>query len=95
VREVGGPLPPQRDHRDLEGGMTTLGVCPIDSNHQITQVSASREGYKEYCAQCRKWRWTIDLRPIRAEIRALGGDPDVGAGVLERKWGWDPRVGEC
>ncbi len=58
-----------------------LGVCPENSKHQITEIHASREGMEQYCRQCAKWRWKIDLRPIRAEIRALGGDPD--AGVLE------------
>ena len=60
----------------------SLGVCPENSNHQITMVSASREGYLEFCGQCSKWRRTIDLRPIRAELRELGLDPDEG--VLER-----------
>jgi len=55
-----------------------LGVCPENSKHQITEFHASREGIEQYCCQCAKWRWKIDLRPIRAEIRALGGDPDKG-----------------
>jgi len=63
--------------------MLTLGVCPQDSNHQITMVSASREGYVEFCAQCAKWRTAIDLKPIRAELREMGVDPDEG--VLEAK----------
>ena len=63
--------------------MLTLGVCPENSKHQVTQISASREGYLEYCCQCAKWRTKIDLRPIRAELRAMGVDPD--AGVLEER----------
>jgi hypothetical protein len=56
----------------------SLGVCPLDSNHQITQVHASREGYEEFCSQCRHWRVKIDLKPIRQELRDLGVDPDEG-----------------
>lgn len=55
----------------------TLGTCPVDDKHQITQISASREGYLEYCCKCRKWRTKIDLRPIRAELREMGVDPDA------------------
>jgi hypothetical protein len=44
-------------------------------------VTASREGYLEFCAQCSKWRVKIDLKPIRAELREMGIDPDEG--VLE------------
>ncbi len=65
-----------------------LGVCPEDDDHQITQIHASRESYEEYCRQCAKWRTTIDLRPIRAELREMGIDPDEG--VLERR-----RSREC
>ena len=54
----------------------SLGVCPENDKHQITQVHASREGYEEYCCQCRKWRTEIDLKPIRQELRAMGVDPD-------------------
>jgi len=68
--------------------MPTLGVCPQNFDHQITQVHGSREGYRQYCCQCRIWRWEIDLRPIRAELRAMGVDPD--AGVLEKS-----RQREC
>ncbi len=56
--------------------MMSLGVCPENDNHQITQIHASREGYEEYCCQCRKWRTEIDLKPIRQELRAMGVDPD-------------------
>jgi len=76
-------------------GMQSLGTCPIDSKHQVTQIHASREGYEEYCCQCAKWRRTIDLRPIRAELREMGVDPDFEGivfteGVLEKS-----RQGEC
>lgn len=54
----------------------SLGVCPQNYDHQITQVHGSREGYRLFCCQCRIWRWEIDLRPIRAELRELGMDPD-------------------
>jgi len=60
----------------------SLGVCPRSDTHQITQIHASREGFRQYCCQCREWRWEIDLRPIRAELREMGVDPDEG--VLER-----------
>jgi len=59
--------------------MISLGVCPRNDKHQITEIHASREGLEQYCCQCAKWRWKIDLRLIRAEIRALGGDPDKGS----------------
>jgi hypothetical protein len=63
----------------------SLGICPENSNHQVTQVSASREGYLEFCRQCAKWRTKIDLKPIRAELREMGIDPDEG--VLGRDRG--------
>jgi len=52
----------------------SLGVCP--------------QNYRQYCCQCRIWRWEIDLRPIRAELREMGLDPDEG--VLEKS-----IPGEC
>jgi len=67
----------------------SLGVCPQNYDHRITQVHGSREGYRLFCCQCRMWRWEIDLRPIRAELRELGIDPDEGM------LGTDTHQGEC
>ena len=72
----------------------SLGVCPENSKHQITEIHASREGMEQYCCQCAKWRWKIDLRPIRAEIRALGGDPDKGVLAKRQCEEWDDGHGD-
>jgi hypothetical protein len=71
----------------------SLGVCPENSKHQITMVSASREGYLEFCGHCSKWRVKIDLKPIRAELREMGIDPDEG--MLAPDPPARERVGEC
>ena len=72
----------------------SLGVCPENSKHQITMVSASREGYVEFCAQCAKWRTVIDLKPIRAELRELGLDPDGGVLGKGPQQPWDDGHGD-
>ena len=67
-------------------------ITLVDSNgtwlrkHQITKIHASREGLWEFCGRCQKGQWKIDLRELRAEIRALGGNPD-GTVLSKGFWG--------
>ena len=87
LQKIGRLRPLKQTHKGrmaFEGTMT--GRCPasIDGKHRVSQFHFSREGARERCSLCHRTEWVIDLRPLREEIREMGGDPD--APMLGGSW---------